>query len=52
MADLYSNIEKVAALTVQVKSDMFALYNKYYDATSENLFLKDLSDKQWVVILR
>jgi len=52
MADLYSSIEKVTRLTALVKGDMFALYDKYYDATSENLFLKDLSDKQWVVILR
>src|SRR3546814_236681 len=35
-----------------MQADMFALYARYYGGTSKALFLGDLADKQYAVILR
>ncbi|NIA68783.1 hypothetical protein HBA54_09285 [Pelagibius litoralis] len=52
MADLEGYIERVDCLDKTTRADMFKLYEHYYGGTSEELFLRDLADKQYAVILR
>lgn len=52
MADLDCTIEAVDALDDGMIDDMFALYRRYYDGTSEQLFRGDLAHKQRVIVLR
>jgi len=52
MAELKGCVERVGELDRQTRAAMFALYAQYYGGTSEELFLDDLADKQYVVILR
>lgn len=52
MADLEYKIETVDGLGDDTVIDMFTLYNRYYDGTSEQLFRRDLAEKQFVIVLR
>jgi hypothetical protein len=52
MSDLQSAIERVSALKDATVRDMFALYSRYYDGTTEELFRHDLSGKCYVILLR
>ncbi len=52
MADLEYRIETVDGLGEDTVGDMFALYSRYYDGTSEQLFRRDLAEKQYVIFLR
>jgi hypothetical protein len=52
MTELQGRMQRVADLGPATRSDMFALYEQYYGGTNEQLFLDDLSDKQYAVILR
>lgn len=50
--DLITNITKTSNLDHAVKNQMYALYNKYYSACSEELFLDDLAKKNDCVLLK
>src|SRR3546814_489908 len=52
MNELSGRVERVEALDASMQADMFALYARYYGGTSKALFLGDLADKQYAVILR
>lgn len=52
MAELQYRIEEVDALGEDTVGDMFTLYSRYFDETSERLFRNDLAQKQYVVVLR
>ncbi len=52
MSELDYSIENVDGLADTLVSEMFALYARYFDGTSEQLFRSDLSEKQFVIILR
>lgn len=52
MTELNGRIERVASLGKSTRNDMFKLYEYYYGGTSEDLFLSDLSDKQYAIVLR
>lgn len=52
MSELSGQVEYVEALTEATRADMFALYAHYYGGTNKELFLSDLSDKQYCVVLR
>ena len=52
MADLEYRIETVDGLGEDTVDDMFTLYSRYYDGTSEQLFRRDLAEKQYVIVLR
>lgn len=52
MAELDCKIETVDSLGEETVRDMFALYRRYYDGTSERLFRGDLGEKQHVIVLR
>src|SRR5262245_19704066 len=49
---LLAHVRHRSSLEGQTISQMYDLYATYYDATSPSLFEKDLSDKDWVVILQ
>jgi hypothetical protein len=49
---LRTAVDPIAALDAATIDDMFALYAFYYDGTSRELFLRDLTDKDHVVTLR
>ncbi len=51
MTDLEYRIETVDVLGEDTVGDMFTLYSRYYDGTSEQLFRRDLAEKQYVIIL-
>jgi hypothetical protein len=51
VAGLHAQIREIDALSADDKGDMFALYAQYYDSTSEETFLADLSDKDHVFLL-
>lgn len=51
MTELDYKIETVDALDDGMIDDMFALYSRYFDATSEQLFRSDLANKQYVIVL-
>lgn len=48
---LHAQIREVNKLGVDDKGDMYALFAQYYDSTSEETFLADLSDKDHVFLL-
>lgn len=52
MADLRGRVERVGDLSQKTRAAMFALYEHYYGGTNRELFLNDLSEKQYVVMLR
>lgn len=52
MGELTGRVEETAGLDARTRADMFALYEQYYGGTSEALFLGDLEDKQYAVVLR
>lgn len=49
---LLAHVDRRASLEGRTVSRMYDLYATYYDGTSPALFEKDLSDKDWVVVLR
>lgn len=51
MTGLRAHIREVDELGVDVKSSMYGLFARYYDATSEKTFLADLTDKHYVALL-
>ena len=51
MTNLEYRIETVDVLGEDTVGDMFTLYSRYYDETSEQLFRRDLAEKQYVIIL-
>lgn len=51
MRGLSYEIRLLETIGEDARSDMFALYNRYYDGTSEELFRRDLAEKQYVIIL-
>ena len=52
MSELSGRVERVDCLSPATRADMFVLYEHYYGGTSQGLFLGDLADKQYAVILR
>lgn len=52
MDDLEYKIETLDGLGEDVVGDMFALYSRYYDGTSKRQFRDDLSNKQYIVVMR
>ena len=52
MSELTGSIARVADLDEVVRAEMFRLYDQFYGGTSEELFLHDLSDKTYAIILR
>ena len=52
MTDLEYRIETVDGLGDDTVGDIFTLYSRYYDGTSEQLFRRDLAEKQYVIVLR
>lgn len=52
MSELSGRIERVDRIGPATRADMFRLYAHYYAGTGEQLFLEDLADKQYAVILR
>lgn len=51
IAELDYRIETVDVLHDGTVDTMFTLYSRYYDGTSEQLFRRDLADKQYVILL-
>lgn len=52
MTELDYEITPVESLGEQTVSEMYALYRRYYDGTSDSLFRGDLAEKDLVVLLR
>lgn len=52
MVELDYKIEPAENLSAAMVDSMFALYLRYYEGTDEELFRRDLADKNYVVILR
>ncbi len=52
MSDLTGTIARIGDLSQEARKDMFNLYAQFYGGTSEELFLNDLSDKTYAIILR
>ena len=51
MTELDYRIVTVDALGADRIASMFALYSDYYDGTTEELFRRDLAEKQYVILL-
>jgi hypothetical protein len=49
---LTSQILKVADLSNEERTNMFAIYSEHYDATSLSQFIEDLVEKDTVILLR
>jgi len=45
-------VERLSALTSRTVGEMYALYHRYYDSTTPQLFESDLKDKDFVVVLK
>lgn len=52
MVELDYKIEPTRELGPGMTDAMYALYARYYEGTSEDLFRRDLADKTYVVVLR
>lgn len=52
MSELKAVIKGVADLGAATRAEMFRLYDQFYAGTSEGLFLGDLADKTYAIILR
>ncbi len=52
MSDLTGTIWRVGDLSGETRDDMFKLYDQFYAGTSEDLFVDDLSDKTYAIVLR
>lgn len=52
MAELKGCVERVESLDRVTRKALFELYEQYYAGTSPSLFDNDLSDKQYIIILR
>lgn len=48
---LAAQVKEVHLLSQRVHEDMYGLYHKYYEATSRELFISDLHDKDQVILL-
>jgi hypothetical protein len=46
------SVEQVSALGNRTVDEMYALYHRYYDSTSLQLFQSDLKEKDFVVVLK
>lgn len=51
MSALQAAVYPQDRLTDSVVEAMFGLYARYYDATSPELFVADLRDKDWVLLM-
>jgi hypothetical protein len=47
-----TSILRHGKLTEAERKDMFQLHGEYYDNVFEEVFLKDLSEKDWIIIVR
>ncbi len=52
MANLFAQVVKPDQLTENDKSSMYDLYSQYYGASDENMFVGDLGEKDFVIVLR
>lgn len=52
MSELTTYMEKLADLPLVMQEAMFSLYSKYYDGTSQALFLEDLAHKDYALLLK
>ena len=50
--DYQAGIIKHEELTGAERKDLFLLHRQYYDNVYEDIFLKDLSEKDWIIIIR
>jgi hypothetical protein len=48
---LAAKVEIASELSESVKASMFALYERYYEATNAQLFMSDLKTKDYVILL-
>ena len=51
MSTQQAHIRCIQELPGALQDSMFALYERYYTATSRQLFLEDLHNKDWVILL-
>ena len=49
---LLSSIHKIPKITIADKEAMFALHCRYFTNVQRDAFLRDMSEKDWVIILR
>lgn len=52
MGELKAAVKRAGDLRAATRSEMFRLYDRFYGGTSEELFLHDLSDKTYAIVLR
>lgn len=52
MSELTAAIKRIGDLSAAIRAEMFGLYDQFYAGTSEELFLDDLSDKTYAIVLR
>lgn len=52
MGDLTATIKRIGDLRPATRREMFGLYEQFYAGTSEALFLHDLADKTYAIVLR
>ncbi|MGF1584819.1 MAG: hypothetical protein ACFCUM_05825 [Bacteroidales bacterium] len=48
----HSSIIRPAELTEADKNNLFQLHVQYYDQVVESVFMKDLSEKDWIIIIK
>lgn len=51
MPELKAQITPIEELPDTLKASMFALYERYYEATAESVFISDLQNKDQVILL-
>lgn len=51
MSKLAASIQTVATLPQHLPGEMYALYAQYYAGTSEDIFFRDLSAKDYIILL-
>ena len=52
MGELTATIKRIGDLGAATRADMFGLYDQFYAGTTEELFLHDLADKTYAIVLR
>ena len=52
MGDLTASIKRIGDLSAATRAAMYGLYDQFYAGISEELFLRDLSDKTYAIVLR
>ena len=51
MSRLKAQVRDARSLSVSLMTDMYSLYEEYYEATSEKRFFQDLADRDHAIIL-